>query len=59
VETTEALGVPVTAKEAMAFAFLSLETLAGRPGNVPSATGARRPVLLGSVTPPPAEGGGP
>jgi anhydro-N-acetylmuramic acid kinase len=59
VATTDSLGVPVLAKEAMAFAFLALETLAGRPGNVPSATGARRPVVLGSITPPPSEGSAP
>jgi anhydro-N-acetylmuramic acid kinase len=53
VETSEALGVPVEAKEAMAFAFLAFETLSGRPGNVPSATGAKREVVLGSITPPP------
>jgi anhydro-N-acetylmuramic acid kinase len=58
VSTTDALGVPAAAKEAMAFAFLALETLGGRPGNVPSATGARRPVVLGSITPPPTEGSG-
>jgi anhydro-N-acetylmuramic acid kinase len=54
IATTDALNVPVEAKEAMAFAFLAHETLCGRPGNVPSATGARREVILGSVTPPPA-----
>ncbi len=53
VTTTEALGVPVAAKEAMAFAFLAFESISGRPGNVPSATGARKEVVLGSVTPPP------
>ena len=53
VETTDALGVPVEAKEAMAFAFLAFETISGRPGNVPSATGAKREVVLGSITPPP------
>ena len=53
VESSEALGVPVEAKEAMAFAFLAFETLSGRPGNVPSATGAKREVVLGSITPPP------
>jgi anhydro-N-acetylmuramic acid kinase len=57
VATTDALGVPAAAKEAMAFAFLALETLAGRPGNVPAATGARRAVVLGTVTPPPAQEG--
>jgi anhydro-N-acetylmuramic acid kinase len=51
--TTEALGVPVEAKEAMAFAFLAYESVSGRPGNVPSATGARKEVVLGSVTPAP------
>ena len=51
---TDALNVPIEAKEAMAFAFLAHETLCGRPGNVPSATGARREVILGSITPPPA-----
>jgi len=51
--TSETLGVPVLAKEAMAFAFLAFETISGRPGNVPSATGARKEVVLGSVTPAP------
>ena len=51
--TSDELGVPSEAKEAMAFAFLAVETLAGRPGNVPAATGARKEVVLGSVTPPP------
>jgi anhydro-N-acetylmuramic acid kinase len=44
-------GVDVDAKEAIAFAILAYETWRGRPSNVPSATGARRAVLLGSVTP--------
>ena len=53
VETTDAHGVPVEAKEAMAFAFLAHEMLSGRPGNAPSATGAEAEVILGSMTPPP------
>lgn len=45
-------GVPVEAREALCFAVLANEALFGRPGNLPSATGARRPVVLGSFTPP-------
>ena len=47
----EECGVPRDAKEAMAFAILANETLCGQPGNLPSATGARHPVILGSITP--------
>jgi len=39
------------AKEAVAFAVLAHETLAGRPGNVPAATGARGPKVLGTIVP--------
>jgi anhydro-N-acetylmuramic acid kinase len=39
------------AKEAVAFAFLGWRTLRREPGNVPSATGARGPRILGRVTP--------
>jgi len=49
VVTHEDLGIPNVAKEPLAFAILANETLLGRPGNVPSATGARRPVPLGKV----------
>jgi anhydro-N-acetylmuramic acid kinase len=44
-------GIANSAKEALAFAILAHETLAGRPGNVPSATGAKRAVVLGKITP--------
>jgi anhydro-N-acetylmuramic acid kinase len=47
------LGINSSAKEAMAFAILGAATLDGFPGNVPSATGARRAVVLGSITPKP------
>lgn len=49
--TADALGLPAEAKEATAFAILAYETWHGRPGNLPTATGARRRVVLGSVTP--------
>ena len=39
------------AKEAVAFAYLGALHLQGRPGNVPSATGARGPRVLGMLTP--------
>ena len=39
------------AKEAVAFALLGYLTLHGQPGNVPAATGARGPRVLGTVTP--------
>ena len=39
------------AKEAAAFALLGALHLEGVPGNVPSATGARGPRILGSFTP--------
>ena len=39
------------AKEAVSFAFLGWLHLHGRPGNVPSTTGARGPRILGKFTP--------
>jgi anhydro-N-acetylmuramic acid kinase len=48
---SDGLGIPADAKEVMAFAFLAWETLRGRPSNVPSATGARGPRVLGKITP--------
>ena len=51
VATTDELGLPTDAKEAIAFALLGWCTLHGLPGNAPSATGARGRRILGSVTP--------
>ena len=46
-------GIDPDAKEAIAFALFAYETWRGRPGNLPSATGAKRPVVLGKICPKP------
>lgn len=51
VETTDAAGVPAEAVEAVAFAVLARETLAGLPTGLPHVTGAARPTVLGVVAP--------
>jgi len=47
---SEEFGLPAEAKEAAAFALLAWQTWHRLPGNVPAATGARRPAILGQVT---------
>jgi anhydro-N-acetylmuramic acid kinase len=49
-ESTE-VGLDVDAKEAIAFAVMAYETAHLRPSNVPAATGAKRSVVLGKLTP--------
>jgi 1,6-anhydro-N-acetylmuramate kinase len=51
VESTAAHGVDPDFVEAMGFAWFARETLAGRPGNLPSVTGARGPRILGAIHP--------
>ena len=51
VRTTDEWGIASRAKEAVAFAILANETVAGNPSNVPSATGATHPVVLGKLVP--------
>ena len=47
IRTTAEFGIDPDSKEAIAFAVLAYETMRRRPGNLPAATGARRPVILG------------
>jgi anhydro-N-acetylmuramic acid kinase len=47
------IGVSGASKEALAFALLGAATLDNEPSNVPSVTGAKRRVVLGSITPKP------
>jgi anhydro-N-acetylmuramic acid kinase len=49
VQLSDDYGLPVDAKEAIAFALLADRTLHGLPGNLPAVTGARRAVVLGKI----------
>jgi len=49
IDSSTHYGLDADAKEAIAFAILAYETWRGRPSNLPSATGARHPVVLGSL----------
>jgi anhydro-N-acetylmuramic acid kinase len=51
VRTTDDLGIGADAKEAVSFAVLAARTIRGAAGNVPGATGADRPVVLGKIVP--------
>jgi anhydro-N-acetylmuramic acid kinase len=50
VTSSAAHGIDPDSKEAILFAVLANETVHGRPGNLPEATGASRPVVLGRIT---------
>ena len=52
VRFSDSYGIPVDAREAIAFAMLGNETLCGTPANFPQATGASHPAVLGKITPP-------
>lgn len=50
--TTAELGIDPDWVEAVTFAWLAWQTLSGRPGNLPSVTGARKAVVLGQIKQP-------
>jgi anhydro-N-acetylmuramic acid kinase len=51
VRSSAELGIDPDAKEAVAFAVLANESVAGRAGSLPRVTGARRGVVLGKFVP--------
>jgi anhydro-N-acetylmuramic acid kinase len=51
VESTAAHGIDPDMVEALGFAWLARQTLLGRPGNLPSVTGAAGPRVLGAIYP--------
>jgi anhydro-N-acetylmuramic acid kinase len=50
IRRSDEFGLPAAAKEAVAFAVLAYQTWHRRPGNIPSATGASRPAILGKIS---------
>jgi anhydro-N-acetylmuramic acid kinase len=50
VRASDELGLPSEAKEAAAFALLAYETWNRRPSNLSSATGAKKPAVLGKIS---------
>lgn len=50
IRLSDEFGLPSKAKEAVAFALLAYETWNHRPSNVPAATGAKKPAVLGKIS---------
>jgi anhydro-N-acetylmuramic acid kinase len=50
IRASDEFGLPAEAKEAAAFALLAYQTWNRRPSNIPSATGAKRPAILGKIS---------
>ncbi len=51
VQQLDTLGYPVDAREVLTMVVLANDTINGNPGNAPGATGARRRVIAGDITP--------
>ena len=51
VKMSDEFGISADAKEAVSFAILAAATIRGVANNVPAATGAGRPVVLGKIVP--------
>lgn len=49
IRASDEFGLPSAAKEAAAFALMAYETWNRQPSNIPSATGAKRPAILGKI----------
>jgi len=50
IQTSSAFGVPVDGKEAVLFAVLAAETIAGTPTSIPAVTGALSATVLGKIS---------
>jgi anhydro-N-acetylmuramic acid kinase len=51
IRKTDALGIPADWMEAVAFAWLARQAMTLHPGNLPAATGASHPCVLGAIYP--------
>jgi len=51
IRATDEFGISVDAKEAVSFALLAYATIRGIANNIPTATGASEPVVLGKIVP--------
>jgi anhydro-N-acetylmuramic acid kinase len=50
IRSSDEFGIPSDAKEAVAFALLAYQSWNRQPSNIPSATGAKRPAILGKIS---------
>jgi len=51
IRSTDEFGISVDAKEAVSFALLAYATIKGIANNIPAATGASEPVVMGKIAP--------